>query len=55
VKFKDSDLLGLPFRVVLGERDYSATGELELVDRKTGAVSKIKKDQLISTLKELLK
>lgn len=55
VKFKDSDLLGLPYRVVLGERDYSASGELELVDRKTGTVSKIKRDQLISTLKELLK
>lgn len=55
VKFKDSDLLGLPFRVVLGERDYSATGELELVDRKSGAVSKIKREQLVSTLRELLK
>jgi len=55
VKFKDSDLLGLPFRVVLGERDYSATGELELVDRKSGAVSKIKREQLVSILRELLK
>jgi prolyl-tRNA synthetase len=55
VKFKDSDLLGLPFRVVLGERDYSASGELELVDRKSGIVNKIKKENLINTLKELLK
>lgn len=54
-KFKDSDLLGLPVRVVLGERDFSATGELELVLRKTGEVKKIKRDQLISTLQTILK
>lgn len=54
-KFKDSDLLGLPFRLVLGERDFGATGELELIDRKTGTVSKVKKEDVISTLKNLLK
>jgi prolyl-tRNA synthetase len=54
-KFKDSDLLGLPFRVVLGERDFGATGELEVIDRKTGAITKVKKDELVFTLKNLLK
>lgn len=54
-KFKDSDLLGLPFRVVLGERDFAASGELEVIERKTGTVTKIKKEELISTLKNLLK
>jgi prolyl-tRNA synthetase len=54
-KFKDSDLLGLPYRVVLGERDFGATGELEVIDRKSGAVTKVKKEELVSTLKNLLK
>lgn len=54
-KFKDADLLGLPYRVVLGERDFGASGELEIIERKTGAVTKVKRDELISTLKNLLK
>ena len=54
-KFKDSDLLGLPLRVVLGERDFSATGELEIILRKTGEIKKVKREELVSTLKNLLK
>lgn len=54
-KFKDSDLLGLPYRVVLGERDFGASGELEVIERKTGTVIKVKREDLISTLKNLLK
>ena len=54
-KFKDSDLLGLPFRVVLGERDFGASGELEIIERKSGTITKVKKEDLISTLKNLLK
>ncbi len=54
-KFKDSDLLGLPIRVVLGERDFGASGELEVILRKTGEVKKVKREELISTLQNLLK
>ena len=54
-KFKDSDLLGLPYRVVLGERDFGASGELELIERKTGTITKVKREDLISTLQSLLK
>jgi prolyl-tRNA synthetase len=54
-KFKDADLLGLPFRVVLGERDFSATKELEIIDRKTGESTKIKREELVSCLQKLLK
>lgn len=54
-KFKDADLLGLPYRVVLGERDFGASGELEVIERKTGTVTKVKREELISTLKNLLK
>src|SRR5690606_29786043 len=52
--FKDADLIGLPLRVVLGERDYLATGEIEIKVRKTGEVIKVKKEELLSTVKAKL-
>lgn len=54
-KFKDSDLLGLPIRVVLGERDFKVTGELEIVIRKTGEKIKVKQEDLTNKLIELYK
>jgi prolyl-tRNA synthetase len=54
-KFKDADLLGLPYRIVLGERDFAATGELEIISRKTGEVQKVKRENLLSTIQTLLK
>ncbi len=53
VKFKDADLLGMPFRLNLGERDRQG-GELELIVRKTGQRQKIKADQLRQSLAPLL-
>lgn len=52
--YKDADLLGLPIRVLLGERDYLETGELEIKMRKTGEVLKVKKDDLVLKLKEIM-
>jgi len=52
--FKDADLIGLPMRVVLGERDYLATGEIEIKIRSTGEVLKVKKEELLSTVKAKL-
>lgn len=51
---KDADLLGLPVRVLLGERDYKNEGTLEIKVRKTGEVHKVKKDELIPKVKALL-
>lgn len=53
--FKDADLIGLPLRVVIGERDYLATGEIEVKVRKTGETLKVKKDDLLPTVKAKLK
>lgn len=53
--FKDADLIGLPLRVTLGERDYEASGEIEIKVRKTGEVLKVKKENLVSTINEKLK
>ena len=33
MKFKDADLIGVPFRIVIGKK--LASGLVELVDRKT--------------------
>jgi prolyl-tRNA synthetase len=52
--FKDADLIGLPIRVVIGERDYIATGEIEVKIRKTGEMIKVKKSELVPTLKKHL-
>ncbi len=49
--FKDADLIGLPLRVVLGERDFTATGEIEVKIRKTGEILKVKREALIETVK----
>lgn len=55
IMFKDADLLGLPLRVTLGERDYQEKKELEIKVRKTGAVHHVTRENLKSTLQQLLK
>jgi prolyl-tRNA synthetase len=52
--FKDADLLGLPLRVVIGERDFNATGEIEVKVRKTSEVSKVKKEEIVNHIKSQL-
>lgn len=52
--FKDSELLGLPIRVVLGERDFLSDGTLELKMRKSGESRKIKLEEVISAVQEEL-
>jgi prolyl-tRNA synthetase len=53
--FKDADLLGLPLRITLGERDYEASGELEIKIRSTGEVLKVKQSDLQAKITSLLK
>lgn len=45
-KFADSDLIGIPYRVVVSEKTL-ASGQYELVARKSGAVSHVHKVALI--------
>lgn len=52
-KFKDSDLLGLPIRLVLGERDFENSKELEIRLRKSQETIKVKEENLLLKLKEL--
>ncbi|MFW5887245.1 MAG: proline--tRNA ligase, partial [Bacteriovoracia bacterium] len=53
-KFKDADLLGLPLRLVLGERDFKKDGMLEVKMRKTGESFKIKPEHLVEKINSLL-
>jgi prolyl-tRNA synthetase len=40
VKFKDADLIGIPHRVIIGEKNLKE-GAVELKDRKTGSTEKV--------------
>ena len=52
--FKDSDLLGLPLQIVLGERDFKKNGMLEIKVRRTGEKFQARPDELIHKVKKLL-
>lgn len=53
-KFKDADLLGLPFQLVLGERDFKEDGMLKINRRKDGASLKVKPEEVIDKIQDLL-
>lgn len=44
-KFADADLLGMPYQIVVSEKNI-ASGKLELKDRKTGEVKMITEDEI---------
>ncbi len=46
--FKDADLLGLPLRVVIGEREYLQSGMIEVKVRKTGEQIMLKPEELLN-------
>ncbi|AVQ27125.1 proline--tRNA ligase [Fusobacterium ulcerans] len=52
-KFKDADLIGFPFKVVSGKR--AGEGIVELKIRRTGETLEISKDDVVSTVRELMK
>ncbi|MCI0530162.1 MAG: proline--tRNA ligase [Nitrospira sp.] len=53
VKFNDADLIGIPYQLVLGDRNLKE-GLVEIKDRKTGQVTKTKLTDAVATLKNLL-
>jgi prolyl-tRNA synthetase len=53
VKFTDSDLIGLPFRITVGKK--AAEGVVEVKVRKTGEVLEVHKDELAAKLQELFR
>ena len=53
VKFKDADLIGIPVRVTIGERNLKQ-GMVEIKERKTGEVRLVGLDGAIGEVKKLL-
>ncbi len=53
VKFKDADLIGIPLRVTLGEKNLKK-GLVEIKKRRTGEVSLVKKEDALSKIKEMI-
>lgn len=53
VKFKDSDLIGFPIQIIIGEKKI-ANGEVEVKDRKTKEVKVVKISEAIQTTKKFL-
>ncbi len=54
VKFKDADLIGIPLRVTLGEKNLKK-GLVEIKKRKTGEVILAKKEEFLPKIKEMIK
>ncbi|MBI2417582.1 MAG: proline--tRNA ligase [Ignavibacteriales bacterium] len=53
-KFNDADLLGMPLQVIVGEKKL-AEQKVEVKVRKSGDRSEVTVEQLLSTVKDLLK
>ncbi len=53
VKFKDADLIGIPLRVIVGEKGFKA-GKLEIEFRKTHRVKSVKTADLLKEVKKNL-
>jgi prolyl-tRNA synthetase len=52
-KFKDADLIGIPLRVTLGEKNLKK-GIVEVKKRRTGEIVLVKKEEAISKIKEMI-
>ncbi|MFP4383725.1 MAG: proline--tRNA ligase [Spirochaetia bacterium] len=50
VKFKDADLLGIPYRIVISSRNLDR-GIIEVIDRRKGKLRKMSKEALINFMK----
>lgn len=53
IKFKDSELLGMPVVVVVG-RDFLSDGLVEVRNRATGEATKVKAEEAVEAIKRLV-
>jgi prolyl-tRNA synthetase len=53
VKFKDADLIGIPLRVTLGEKNLKK-GLAEIKKRRSGEILLVKKEEALSKIKEMI-
>ena len=52
IKFKDADLIGLPLRVTIGRT--LAAGQVELTVRRTRRVAKLRVEDVVPRLREIV-
>jgi prolyl-tRNA synthetase len=52
-KFKDADLLGMPFQVIIGEKNLSQ-GKIEIKERRTGERIFVEAEDLLGRVQKLL-
>lgn len=52
-KFNDADLIGMPYRVILGKKTFSQ-GQVEIKERKTKTTTLVQRQDLVSQLALLL-
>jgi prolyl-tRNA synthetase len=53
VKFKDAELIGIPYRISVGSRDL-ADGMVEVVSRESGERERVSVDQVVKHVQDLL-
>ena len=53
VKFKDADLIGIPWRIIIGEKNLKE-GLVEVKERKTGKVEKVKIEEAVEKIAKTL-
>ncbi len=53
VKFNDADLLGIPYQVIIGERNLK-DGLVELKERRSGKVQKVKSEVVLDLVRKLV-
>ena len=54
IKFKDADLIGIPYRIAVGEKGLKE-GIVEIKERRTGKVEKIEVDSAVGHVKKVVK
>jgi prolyl-tRNA synthetase len=52
-RFKDADLLGMPYQVIIGEKNLSQ-GKIEIKERKTGKREFVDSEDLVNRIRHLL-
>jgi prolyl-tRNA synthetase len=53
IKFKDADLIGIPYRIIIGEKNLK-DGLVEVKERKTGRVEKMKIEETVEKMAKTL-
>ena len=53
VKFKDSDLMGIPLKIIVG-KTFLREGKIEVKKRKSGELTKMRKEECVQKIGELI-